>query len=278
MEAELTFCTIRFFLTIFVSFDNQDININQCVRFVFIPLFTPEYEVPFAGHPTLGTAYVISKYLLSEPKKSILLKLKHADIRVDLSSVDNLDFCDFVMEQAQPEFIKKYGHEEIAVGLGIDFKAIDFKRSIEEISTGIPYIIIPIISLKEMNGIKLNSDKIIEFLIKNKCYKTNSWSELSTSLFFITEETYEKFNNYNGRMFCIENGDIIEDSATGSANGCFLAYLLKNNSNCVSAIVEQGFQMNRKSYIKLQGKLHNSKFSLKVGGNVVELSKGTWSI
>ncbi len=47
-----------------------------------VRIFTPEYEVPFAGHPSLGTAFIISKYLLSTPKKSIKLNLKHSSIRI----------------------------------------------------------------------------------------------------------------------------------------------------------------------------------------------------
>jgi trans-2,3-dihydro-3-hydroxyanthranilate isomerase len=79
-------------------------------------------------------------------------------------------------------------------------------------------------------------------------------------------------------MFCLENENLIEDAATGSANGCFLAYLLKNKSPEISAIVEQGFQMKRKSYINLDGKLKNDKYSLKIGGKVVDLSKGKWKV
>lgn len=79
-------------------------------------------------------------------------------------------------------------------------------------------------------------------------------------------------------MFCIVNEKIIEDSATGSANGCFLAYLLKNKSSKISAIVEQGFQMERKSYMFLEGKFQNNKYSLKIGGQVVDLSKGKWKV
>lgn len=67
-------------------------------------------------------------------------------------------------------------------------------------------------------------------------------------MFFVTEETFEKSNNFNARMFCIENGNIVEDAATGSANACLLAYLLKNESNTISVTTEQEFQMNRKSY------------------------------
>lgn len=243
-----------------------------------VRIFTPEYEVPFAGHPSLGTAFIISKYLLSKPKKRIALNLKHSKINIDLTSTNDIDKSNFIMEQANPEFIGSYKHQEIANGLGIELEALNKQKPIEEISTGLPYIIIPVINLEKINQIKLDSQKVVEFLTQKKKYKTNSTTGLTTSLFFVTEETFEKSNSFNTRMFCIENGNLIEDAATGSANGCFLAYLLKNESIRISATIEQGFQMNRKSYINLDGKFENKKYNLKIGGQVVDVSKGKWKI
>lgn len=243
-----------------------------------VRIFTPEYEVPFAGHPSLGTAFVILKYILPKPKEKIILNLKHSNITVDLTSTNDIDKCTFVMEQDEPEFIGSYKHQEIADGFGIEFKALDRQKPIEEISTGLPYIIIPIISLEEITQIKLDARKVIDFLIQNKRYKTNSSTGLTTSLFFVTEETFEKSDHFNARMYCIENEKIIEDAATGSANGCFLAYLLKNKATEISAIVEQGFQMNRKSYISLAGEFKNNKYTLKIGGQVVDIGEGKWKI
>jgi len=243
-----------------------------------VRIFTPEYEVPFAGHPSLGTAFIISKYLLPKPKENITLNLKHSEIAIHLSSIDNLDKSNFIMTQAQPEFISTYKHQQITDGLGIDSNTLNKQKPIEEISTGLPYIIIPIISLEKMNQIKIESQKVIEFLIQNKKHKTNSSTGLTTSLFFTTEETFEKHNDFNTRMFCIENEQLIEDAATGSANGCFLAYLLKNEPTEISVTTEQGFQMDRKSYINLEGKLKNNKYTLKIGGQVVDISQGKWKI
>jgi len=243
-----------------------------------VRIFTTEYEVPFAGHPTLGTTFIISKYLLPKPKKSIALNLIHSKISIDITSINDIDNSYYIMEQAKPEFITTYKHQEIANGLGIGIDILNIQKPIEEISTGLPYIIIPVINLEKMNQLKIDSRKVIEFLFKIKKYKSNSLTGLSTSIFFVTEETFDKSNSFNTRMYCIENENIIEDAATGSANGCFLAYLLKNESTKVDAIVEQGFQMDRKSYIHLDGKLKNNKYSLRVGGQVVEVGKGKWRV
>ena len=67
-----------------------------------VRIFTPEYEVPFAGHPSLGTAFIISKYLLPKPKERITLNLKHSNITIDLTLPNDIHKIDFVMEQAEP--------------------------------------------------------------------------------------------------------------------------------------------------------------------------------
>jgi trans-2,3-dihydro-3-hydroxyanthranilate isomerase len=241
-----------------------------------VRIFTPEYEVPFAGHPSLGTAFVISKHIVSSPPEKMVLNLKHSNICIDTTSISDIDNSIFTMEQAEPEFIATYSPQEIADELSISTEVLDLEQPIEEISTGLPYMIIPIINLESMNQLQLDARKVLEFLIKKKKYKTNSTSGLTTALFFVTKETFEKPNSFNTRMFCIENGNLVEDAATGSANGCFLAYLLKNKSSQIAAIVEQGFQMGRKSYIQLKGQLKNNTYSIKIGGQVVDLGRAKW--
>jgi len=109
-------------------------------------------------------------------------------------------------------------------------------------------------------------------------YKTNNKSGLSTSFFFFTEETVDGDNDYHARMLCIENDNCIEDAATGSANGCFLAYLLKNVKPLISVKVEQGFHINRLSFLLLDGSLSNTGYDIRVSGQVVSVGSGMWHI
>jgi len=243
-----------------------------------VRIFTPEYEVPFAGHPSLGTAYIISKYLIPEPKKQITLALNYADIQIELSDLKEVENCQFKMKQAQPIFYKTYGHTEIATALNLDIALFDTTKIIEEVTTGLPYIIVPIVSIAAMNSILLKADALTAFLVANKLHKTNNPSGLSTSFFFVTEETIAKESDFYARMFCLEQGEIMEDAATGSANGCFLAYLLKNKVKNVNAIVEQGFKMGRKSHIYLQGSLKENEYEIYVSGQVIEVGAGQWNI
>ena len=243
-----------------------------------VRIFTPEYEVPFAGHPTLGTSYVISKYILSQPSRQLTLKLKHANIDVSIDNPNDLENSKFIMQQAQPEFLGNFSPVEIATALDIDLSNLDPSKPIEEVSTGLPYIIIPVKTLQQINHVNIGYQSLSDFLISNKKHKSNSPNNLNTSLFFVCEDTFEKSSGYNTRMFCLENGAVVEDAATGSANGCLLAYLLKNENKKIDGIVEQGFQKGRKSYIHLDGKLENTNYILNIGGNVVEVSNGKWNV
>jgi trans-2,3-dihydro-3-hydroxyanthranilate isomerase len=243
-----------------------------------VRIFTPEYEVPFAGHPSLGTAYIISKYLITNPKKQITLALNYADIQIQLSNLDALENCQFKMKQAQPIFYKSYTHKEIATALDIDSALFDATRVIEEVTTGLPYIIVPVVSIAAINSIELTATAVTDFLVENQLYKTNNPSGLSTSFFFVSPETNADDSDFYARMFCLEQGEIMEDAATGSANGCFLAYLLKYENNTIEATVEQGFKMGRKSHIYLEGNFQNNNYEIFVSGQVVGVGSGQWNI
>ncbi len=124
----------------------------------------------------------------------------------------------------------------------------------------------------------MNAEKVERFLRQENLFKSNNPRGLTTNLFFVTSETEEEQNSYHTRMLVLEDGAIWEDAATGSANGCFLAYLLQHEHPAQTAVVEQGFEMGRKSILYLDGERNENKYTLKVGGQVVPVGSGLWSI
>ena len=262
---------INFAETTFIK-ENKN---NQ--RFV-VRIFTPEHEVPFAGHPSLGTSYIIAKFLVPEAPEKLTLELLHSDIVISILAPDNVDESLFYMRQTQPEIRETFDRKEIAEALDINLNDLDPTLPILEISTGLPYIIIPLNSLAAIDRLELTYQSFKNFLISKKKYRTNSSTGHSTSLFFFTKETHEEANDYNARMLLIENNSVSEDAATGSANGCLLAYLLKYDKPKIKAVVEQGFQLNRKSYIYLDGEFANDHYVLNVGGRNKLIAKGTWYV
>lgn len=248
-----------------------------------VRIFTPEHEVPFAGHPSIGTSYVIAKFLLADSgtasvPESLVLELAHSNIAISIQQPDNIDESVIFMRQAQPEFRELFTHAEVADELGISPDQLDPTLPIQEISTGLPYIIIPLVNLKAMENLALRYDTVRDFLLKRKKYRTNSATGHSTSLFFFTSETYETGSTYNTRMRLLENGRLSEDAATGSANGCLLAYLLHYQGGPIEATVEQGFQLDRPSYIYLNGTLQDGHCELNVGGRTHLIAEGIWHV
>ncbi len=284
-------------LAVFIDFDNQisDAQMQMMAREINfaettfvktnkdnsrfgVRIFTPEHEVPFAGHPSIGTSYVIGKFLLPKVPSQLVLELAHSDIEITILDPANVDQSLLFMQQAQPEFREFFTHQEVATELGINLADMNTDLPIQEISTGLPYIIVPLKNLATIETLSLQADTFQAFLEKRKKYRTNSPTGHSTSLFFFTNETYNPNNQYNARMKLLENGRLSEDAATGSANGCLLAYLLKHDKPTIKATVEQGFQMGRKSFLYLDGTAQNDQYTLKVGGHTQLVSEGVWYV
>ena len=228
-----------------------------------VRIFVPGSEIPFAGHPTLGTAYVIQKYLLEEKHNKLILDLKAGLIPVDIDYRDN-EIELLTMKQNQPEFGRTFEPE--AIKKVININEIDADFPIEAVSTGIEFIIIPLKSLDAVKNVKIDVEKLKELL------ESNGYM----GIFLFTRETYNPENDINCRMFCYFKG-LIEDPVTGSANGCMLAYLLKNNyfgSTNIDIKVEQGWEIGRNGILYLKGEKRGSEYDLFVGGRVFPVSEG----
>lgn len=150
-------------LAVFVDLDNEvsDEQMQQIAREInfaettfvkanrtnqefVVRIFTPEHEVPFAGHPSIGTSYVIAKFLVADVPDTLVLLLAHSDITIRILQPEAIDESLLFMRQAQPEFREFFTHQEISAELGIPLEQLDVSQPIQEISTGLPYIIIPL--------------------------------------------------------------------------------------------------------------------------------------
>ncbi len=233
-----------------------------------VKIFTPEYEVPFAGHPTLGTAHVLMK----ETDTEISLNLKVGKVPV---TAENQTLW---LEISNPVFGENFS-TDIALLLGLHPEDIDETMPIQLVSTGLPYIIVPLKTLRAVQEIRIEDLPIKEWLTENKLYKTNSPDGLTTAFFIFTDETHADVNHIHARMFCLENDRIVEDAATGSANSCLLAYLLKYELPMIHKYVEQGYEMNRPSLISIRGELNETgSYKLQVGGKVQLVAQGKWFV
>lgn len=250
---------INYSETTFISSDDMR-NDGYDVR-----IFTPKEEVPFAGHPTLGTAYVIQREIIREPVETINLNLKIGQIPVRLKyRGGRLDML--WMKHPDPGFAQIFDPETISQILNIDRTDIDDRFPVQEVSTGLPFILIPLKTLDAMKRARVTKERYFE-LIKNTTAK---------ALLIFCSETYDPINDLNVRVFADYYG-VVEDSATGSANGCLAAYLSKYRyfgNDPINVRVEQGNEIGRPSLLFLKAVKREDRIDVSVGGKVVMTARG----
>ena len=230
-----------------------------------VRIFTPETELPFAGHPTLGTAYVIQREIVGKRIAKIVLNLKVGQIPVTLSYFgDHVDVL--WMKQLQPTFGQTFDAGSISQVLSLDTGEIDNRFPIQEVSTGSPSIVVPLKTLDALKRARIDKDKYF-VLVENTKAKV---------ILIFCPETYDKQNDLNVRVFADYYG-VPEDPATGSANGCLAAHLVKHRyfgKDRINIRVEQGYEIGRPSLLLLKATDKKGKMDVYVGGKVVMVAKG----
>ncbi|MDQ3003241.1 MAG: PhzF family phenazine biosynthesis protein [Fibrobacterota bacterium] len=228
-----------------------------------VRIFTPRREVPFAGHPTLGTAYIIRKLLSKPGTAEIVLNLKagHIPVRFEEKGSGLL-----WMKQLFPVFGKIHDAKPIAKILGLSLRDLDSHFPIQQVSTGFEFLLAP---LKDLAAVK-------KARINMAAYGKYFGAVAGLPIFLFSPETYDPANRINARMFADGFG-IPEDPATGSANGCLAGYLVKHGYLGVGPVnirVEQGYEMGRKSILHLDARFKGRNIEVQVGGKVFEVAEG----
>jgi trans-2,3-dihydro-3-hydroxyanthranilate isomerase len=226
-----------------------------------VRIFTPREEVPFAGHPTLGTAFIINQEILQGGAQKVLLNLKVGQIPVSFSP-DGTCW----MQQIQPVFGAQHEAAILAAVLGLDATDLDQRFPVEEVSTGLPFFIVPLKNLSALKKAKVELGKYYD-LIKDA---------LAKGILIFCPETHEAGNNLSVRVF-VDYYGVPEDPATGSGNGCLAGYLVKNRYFGQASIDirnEQGYEIGRPSLLLLKAKERDEKIDIAVGGKCVLVAKG----
>ncbi|MCF6409869.1 PhzF family phenazine biosynthesis protein [Pseudalkalibacillus salsuginis] len=231
-----------------------------------VRIFTPNQEIPFAGHPALGTAFIIRNEIVQEPLDKLNLKFKAGNVTVSFDNEKEILW----MEQNTPAFGKILHPGQVAEVLSIDKQHIENRFPIQEVSTGLPVIVVPLKSLDAVKKVKIDKDKYFK-LIEALDAK---------GVMVFSPETYHTENDLNVRDFAEYYG-IPEDPATGSSNGCLAYYLVKYRffeSGEINLRVEQGYEIDRPSLLFLNAWGVNGEINVHVGGRVEKIAQGEWFI
>lgn len=228
-----------------------------------VRIFTPREEVPFAGHPTLGTAYIIRNEIEKSSGDTINLNLKAGQIPVSFESGGSNILW---MKQINPVFGEVFDRKSVAGIIGLDERDVDERFPVQEVSTGLPFIIVPLKNLKA---------------VKKACTVREAQTDFFKDraplpVFFFSPETYGRENQLNARMFA-ELFGIAEDPATGSACGCLAGYLIRYKyfgGNKIDICVEQGYEIGRESILFLRAEETPHEIDVRVGGEVFKVAEG----
>jgi len=226
-----------------------------------IRIFTPEHEMQFAGHPIIGTSWVLMNRIFENQPKNISLSVPIGVIPIFQSG-------DLVwLQAAQPQFLDTFLAKDFLKFSNLTSTDFDDEFPIQEVTTGSAFVIVPLKSKKALENLVLDKVEMNRWLQAN-C-KTNH----RAIYFYFLEE-----NNLVSRMLYIEDNQLKEDSATGSASTCLQAFLLKYHSAEIQIVNHQGEFINRASQIYFDGKLANNHFDIKIGGKTQFIAKGEWEV
>ena len=226
---------------------------------VRVRIFTVSEELPFAGHPTLGTAFALRG---SSGAPEVALNLNVGKIPVRFEEKDGQPAFG-EMTQAEPQFGRRHDREAVVRAAGLRDGDIDPSLPIQSVSTGLPFTIVPLRGLEVMRRLHVDLRAAAEYLQKAE----------GKFFYFVCRETVDPQARLHARML-FYNG---EDPATGSAAGCAAAWMAANGVMAPEerVCIEQGIEMNRPSRIFVRASRRDDRVvNVRVGGNCVEVARG----
>jgi trans-2,3-dihydro-3-hydroxyanthranilate isomerase len=224
-------------------------------RGVQVRIFTVEEELPFAGHPTLGTAFVL-RGASGAAEVALDLKVGKIPVRFEDSGFGE-------MRQRDPELGELHERSAVAAALGLSPGQLAEDLPIQTVSTGVAFVIVPLRALVTFRGLRVDLQRAGEYLERGP----------GKFFYLVCRETVDREARLHARMF-FYNG---EDPATGSAAGCAAAWMAAHGvaASGERALIEQGLEMGRPSRIFVRAdKDGNRVVNVRVGGNAVEVLRG----
>jgi len=241
-------------------------------RGVRVRIFTVQEELPFAGHPTLGTAFVLhGEAGASAEPDEVRLDLNVGTVPVRFTQGATQEPIFGEMTQMNPEFGLIHDVDTVARLTGLTAADFDDSVPIQTVSTGIPFTMVALRSLRTVEKLRLDLDGSAEYLGRSG----------GKFFYFVCRETVDPKARLHARMI-FYNGD---DPATGSAAGCCAAWMVAHGvaASDEQVLIEQGLEMRRPSRIFVRATKRddrqndgqdNQVVNVRVGGNCVEVLRG----
>ena len=224
-----------------------------------VRIFTVQEELPFAGHPTLGTAFALRG---DSGAKEVVLDLNVGKVPVRFEETAGQPAFG-EMTQVDPVFGMRHDREAVARATGLSIGDFDAELPIETVSTGVAFTVTPLKSLAVIQKMRVDLNRAAEYLEKTK----------GKFLYFVAREAVDPAARLHARML-FYNG---EDPATGSAAGCTAAWMVAHGVAQPEerVLIEQGIEMQRPSRIFVRASRRDNRVvNVRVGGNAIEVMRG----
>ncbi|MGO9084682.1 MAG: PhzF family phenazine biosynthesis protein [Candidatus Sulfotelmatobacter sp.] len=242
--------------TTFIFPRSEEVERERGVR---VRIFTVQEELPFAGHPTLGTAFAFRG---ENRAREIALELNVGKVPVRFEETSGQPTFG-EMTQIDPVFGIQHDREAVARATGLSVEDFDPSLPIETVSTGMAFTVTPLKSLPVIQNLRMDLSGANDYLEKTG----------GKFFYFVARETVDPAARLHARML-FYNGD---DPATGSAAGCTAAWMVAHGvaEPDQRVLIEQGIEIERPSRIFVRASRHDNRVvNVRVGGNAVEVMRG----
>ncbi len=239
-------------------------------------IFTPRNELPFAGHPTVGSAIVaaLENGMDAVGQGIVVLEEQVGPVRCAVSLSDAQPFAEFELPVLATRVDSATTNEAAAAALGLDLADIGFENhTISAFDGGVPYTLVPVRTLACAQKAVPTADMDL--------WRSAFGTGGHNCAYVYCRETVNAASDFHARMFGPDVG-IIEDSATGSAVASFAGAVVAFDEpmdGTHSLVVEQGLEMGRPSSIRLELDVENGAMvGGRIGGQAVVVARGRLTV
>jgi trans-2,3-dihydro-3-hydroxyanthranilate isomerase len=241
-----------------------------------IRIFTPGQELPFAGHPTVGTAILLASLRANDPVADhdalVVLELTIGTVRVGVRQRAGQAFAEFDLPKLPERGALPPAADRIAPALGLIPSEIGFENHKPSIfSAGVPFVFVPV-TLREV---------IAKASVQMQHWRQVFAAPVPSGAFVYCRDCVHTTSSFHARMFAPAMG-IEEDPATGGAAAAFAGVIQQFDAptdGTHKKIIEQGFEMGRPSLISLSFEVAAGRLSgARIGGSAVIVTSGSMSV
>jgi trans-2,3-dihydro-3-hydroxyanthranilate isomerase len=236
-----------------------------------IRIFTPDYEMPFAGHPTVGTAVALAEAGGEASNGLFVLEENIGPVRCAVKGGQGATFAEFDLAKLPERLDLAADPEAIGAALGLGPHEIGFENHrVSFWSAGVPYVTIPVKDLGAAAKVRLDNQAWSELAPKK-----SEWAFASPYVY--CRETVRRDNAFHVRMI-VPGTPSYEDPATGSAAAAFAGAIMhfdRPGDGLSRLWIEQGLEMGRPSRIRLELDVEGGKLAAaRIGGQAIKVAEG----